>query len=58
MNRGNYMMENELKKFDVAELAHMEIYTPDPEGTVWFFKELLGMTETARQGTICLPSRF
>lgn len=43
-------MENELKKFDVAELAHMEIYTPDPEGTVWFFKELLGMTETARKG--------
>ena len=43
-------MENELKPFDVAELAHIEIYTPDPEGTVWFFKELLGMLESAREG--------
>lgn len=43
-------MENELKKFDVADFAHMEIYTPNLEGSVWFFKELLGMTETARSG--------
>jgi catechol 2,3-dioxygenase len=43
-------MENELKKFDVAELAHIEIYTPNPDGTLWFFKEILGMTETARVG--------
>ncbi|WP_156288916.1 catechol 2,3-dioxygenase [Oceanobacillus salinisoli] len=43
-------MENELKRFDVAQLAHVEIFTPDPEGTLWFFKELLGMSETAREG--------
>ena len=43
-------MENELKKFDVAELTHMEIYTPNPDGTLWFFKEILGMIETGRQG--------
>ncbi len=44
------MMINELKKFDVAQLAHVEIFTPDPDGTLWFFKELLGMTEVAREG--------
>src|SRR4051794_36215869 len=43
-------MENELKKFDVAELTHMEIYTPNPDGTLWFFKEILGMIETGREG--------
>lgn len=43
-------MEKELKKFAVAQLAHAENYTPDPEGTLWFFKELLGMSETARKG--------
>lgn len=43
-------MEQEIKKFDVAQLAHVEIYTPDPEGTLWFFKEILGMSETAREG--------
>lgn len=43
-------MEKELKKFDVAQLAHVEIFTPDPDGTLWFFKELLGMQETTREG--------
>ncbi|MCD2137590.1 VOC family protein [Salinicoccus halitifaciens] len=43
-------MENELKKFDIAELTHMELYTPDLEGTVWFFKDLLGLIETSREG--------
>lgn len=28
----------------------MEIFTPDPDGTLWFFKELLGMQETVREG--------
>lgn len=44
------MLIEELKRFDVAQLAHLEIYTPDPEGTLWFFKDLLGMVETAREG--------
>ncbi|WP_068676433.1 catechol 2,3-dioxygenase [Oceanobacillus sp. Castelsardo] len=43
-------MERELKKFDVAQLAHVEMYTPDPDGTLWFFKNVLGLQETAREG--------
>ncbi len=36
--------------FDVAQLAHVEIFTPKPDQTLWFFKELLGMEETTRKG--------
>ncbi|SFJ43926.1 catechol 2,3-dioxygenase [Thermoflavimicrobium dichotomicum] len=36
--------------FDVAQLAHVEIYTPKPDETLWFFKDLLGMIETGREG--------
>jgi catechol 2,3-dioxygenase len=36
--------------FDVAQLAHTEILTPDPEGTLWFFKDLLALQETERDG--------
>jgi catechol 2,3-dioxygenase len=36
--------------FDVAWLAHVEIYTPDLAGTLWFFKDLLGLEETERHG--------
>ncbi|HEY8346791.1 MAG TPA: catechol 2,3-dioxygenase [Symbiobacteriaceae bacterium] len=36
--------------FDVAQLAHVEIYTPKPDETLWFFKELLGLEETKREG--------
>ena len=35
--------------FDVAQLAHVELLTPDLEGTLCFFKDLLGMQETERQ---------
>jgi catechol 2,3-dioxygenase len=35
---------------DTAHLAHIELLTPDPEGSVRFFTELLGMQETARKG--------
>ncbi|MER3456291.1 MAG: catechol 2,3-dioxygenase [candidate division GAL15 bacterium] len=34
----------------VAQLAHVEILTPRPEQTLWFFHHLLGMEETTRQG--------
>jgi catechol 2,3 dioxygenase len=34
--------------FDVAHLAHVELLTPDPKGTLRFFKDLLGMEETER----------
>ena len=34
--------------FDVAHLAHVELLTPDLEGTLCFFKNLLGLEETER----------
>ena len=34
--------------FDVAQLAHVELLTPDFEGTLSFFKDLLGVEETER----------
>ena len=34
--------------FDVAQLAHVELLTPDLEGTLRFFKDLLGLEETER----------
>lgn len=37
-------------KFEIAHLAHAELLTPDLEGSLWFFTELLGMRETARHG--------
>ena len=36
--------------FDVAQLAHVELLTARPDETLWFFKDLLGLQETARQG--------
>lgn len=36
--------------FDVAQLAHVEIYSSKVDETVWFFKDLLGMCETERNG--------
>ena len=35
--------------FDVAQLAHVELLTPDLEGTLRFFKDLLGLEETERR---------
>jgi catechol 2,3-dioxygenase len=36
--------------FDVAQIAHVEIFSPKPDETLWFFKDLLGMEETTREG--------
>ncbi|WP_420594563.1 catechol 2,3-dioxygenase [Deinococcus sp.] len=36
--------------FDVHQLAHVEILSPKPDETVRFFKDLLGMQESARSG--------
>ncbi|MBB6445386.1 VOC family protein [Bacillus benzoevorans] len=36
--------------FDVAQLAHVEILSPNPEETVQFFTSFLGLEETARDG--------
>lgn len=35
---------------DVAQLGHLELHTPKPDRTLWFFTELLGMHETHREG--------
>ncbi|WP_431876991.1 VOC family protein [Amycolatopsis sacchari] len=37
-------------RFEIAHLARVELHTPDPDGTLWFFQELLGMYETGREG--------
>lgn len=44
------MSEGKEPIFDVAQLAHVELFTPDPEKSLWFFKELLGLQETERAG--------
>src|SRR5215472_17641231 len=36
--------------FDVAHLAHVELLSPKPEESLWFFCDVLGMQEVARQG--------
>ncbi len=36
--------------FDVAQLAHVEILTPKPEATIWFFTQLLGLDVTEQVG--------
>jgi catechol 2,3-dioxygenase len=35
---------------DIAHLGHVELLTPDLDATVWFFTEILGLTETSREG--------
>ncbi len=44
------MAETKEPMFEVAQLAHVELFTPKPDDTLWFFKELLGMEETTREG--------
>jgi len=36
--------------FDTHQLAHVEILTPKPDQTLWFFRDLLGMEVTTQQG--------
>jgi catechol 2,3-dioxygenase len=36
--------------FDLAHLGHMELLTPKPDESLQFFVNVMGMTETARQG--------
>lgn len=43
------MSVNDEATTDLAQLAHVEILTPEPERTLWFFKDLLGLQETTRQ---------
>ena len=44
--------------FDVAQLAHVEVMTPDLKGSLWFYKDLLGMLETERRdGSVYLRAQ-
>ena len=35
---------------EIAHLARVELFTPDPDGTLWFFTKLLGMYQTKQEG--------
>ena len=35
---------------DIAHLGHLEIFTPKPEESVRFFVDIMGMTESGRDG--------
>jgi len=37
-------------RFDVQGLSHIELLTPNPDGTLWFFKDVLGLIELKREG--------
>lgn len=34
----------------IAHLGHVELLTPEPERSLWFFTEILGLTEHSRDG--------
>jgi catechol 2,3-dioxygenase len=35
---------------DIAHLSYVELFTPQPERSLWFFTEILGMTENGSKG--------
>src|SRR5215218_3478537 len=47
---GDTTMAAAASRYEIAHLAHAEMYTADLEGSLSFFQQLLGMRETARQG--------
>src|SRR5690606_30493067 len=36
--------------YPVFQLAHVELYTPKPEQSLWFFRDFLGMEPVATEG--------
>jgi catechol 2,3-dioxygenase len=42
-------MAEDRPRFEIAHLAYTELLTPNMEGTLWFFKQLLGMREVTRE---------
>lgn len=48
----SYTVDQSYKEpvFDIAQLVSAEIFSPKVDETLWFFKELLGLTETGREG--------
>lgn len=43
-------MDDLRPQHELAHLAYVELLTPDIHGSLWFFKELMGMRETDRCG--------
>ncbi|HET7579207.1 MAG TPA: catechol 2,3-dioxygenase [Bacillales bacterium] len=43
-------MRSRLEKPPVVQLAHVELLTPKPDETLWFFKEVLGLGEVESEG--------
>ena len=43
-------MQPTLRSFDLAHLGHVELLTPKPEHSLRFFVDVMGMTESGRQG--------
>jgi catechol 2,3-dioxygenase len=43
-------LQSTLRSFDIAHLAHVELLTPKPEESLRFFVDVMGMTESGRQG--------
>lgn len=43
-------MSDTSARHEVAHLARTELFTPDPNGTEWFFTQLLGMYKTHQEG--------
>ena len=43
-------METTEPCFDVAQLAHVELLTPRPDESLWFFRDILGMQVSAQEG--------
>jgi catechol 2,3-dioxygenase len=35
---------------DIAHVGHVELLTPEPEKSLWFFTEVMGLTENGRDG--------
>ena len=43
-------MKSTLRGFDLAHLAHLELMTPKPQESQDFFVNVMGMTESGREG--------
>jgi catechol 2,3-dioxygenase len=43
-------MQPTLRSFDLAHLAHLELFSPTPEARLRVFVDVMGMTESGRQG--------
>ena len=44
------MNQSTLRAFDLAHLAHLELVTPKPEDSLNFFVNVMGLTESGREG--------